>query len=187
MSLSALLTRLYNLSIAEQELITFIFTYVYIYHSMTLDNPSVIMSKTQDFLDGNMQQLGFYPRGMSYTDRSQFTREMCTMMEDVLKASGDASYFTLKDIVTAIHRLEIPRITEKTFDARIIMERTKTWGGDNMTSYLSLLYPPYWAYIIALVGSGQKVGLTYTMKTTRDLWKQLSEFKEELIRSPKVL
>lgn len=86
---------------------------------------------------------------------------------------------SLDDVCTVIDALGVERIR---INRQILNTRLKSLGPDILTTAIALEYPPYFTYLILLVLSGSKIGLSYRLKSF-NLMKEASVFVSDLIQT----
>ncbi len=161
MSLGSSIAGWYGLDHKTQGFVTAIFAYFYLSQMTSADAAQTIL----------ISQWKAY----SLPEPRDLT-EIFSMIKDVCDKS---SLDSLSDVFTAIEALHVERLR---LDWNILLRRQQAMGPDIHTSGMALEYPPYFIYLILLVLSGSKIGLSYKIKSS-SMMKDGARFVDDLIRS----
>ena len=96
---------------------------------------------------------------------------------------GKESMDSLEDVCAVVDALGIDRIR---INRAILLTRLKSLGPDALTTGIALEYPPYFTYLILLVLSGSKIGLSYRLKGF-NLMRDALAFVDDLVQTSNFL
>lgn len=166
MSLSSAIGSVYNLTFKEQQAVATIFSLFFF--------QQVSSAEVAENLIAGHAKLGL---GSPYE-----IADIIARLKSVLGARY--TQMNLDDACVGVNALGIGRL--EAVNRKFLYTRLRSVGPDVFTSMMALDYPPYWAYLVLLVLSGRKMGLTTTLKRN-DLLRESTSFVNDLTQTQSFL
>lgn len=161
MSLGSEVAKTYNLDYHTQSMISVLFAFFFLSAMSDADVAAWTIKTRYKY---------FYLPSVSDIE------QILSLVEETL---GYRDLKNIDDIFTVIEKFDVARLK---LDRKVLMTRMKALGPDIYTTLIAMEYPPYFLYLILLVLSGAKIGLSFRMKT-QNLMKDAASLTEDLIQS----